>query len=56
MKGKRVCRHHGGLAGAPLGNRNALKHGRYTAEAIERRREIRGMMRKAIALLNQVVD
>jgi hypothetical protein len=32
---------HGGLSlGAPKGNRNALKHGRYTAEAIARRREI----------------
>jgi hypothetical protein len=56
MKGKRVCRHHGGLAGAPKGNRNALKHGRYTAEAIARRREFREMMREAIALLNQVVE
>jgi uncharacterized protein YjcR len=35
------CRMHGGLSpGAPKGNRNAFKHGRYTAEAIARRREI----------------
>jgi hypothetical protein len=35
------CRMHGGTSpGAPKGNKNALKHGRYTAEAIARRREI----------------
>ena len=37
------CRMHGGMSpGAPKGNKNALKHGRYTAEAIARRREIWG--------------
>jgi ATP-dependent Lon protease len=31
------CRLHGGMSpGAPKGNKNALKHGRYTAEAIAR--------------------
>ena len=35
------CRMHGGASpGAPKGNQNALKHGRYTAEAIARRRSI----------------
>ena len=35
------CRLHGGLSpGPPRGNSNALKHGRYTAEAIANRREI----------------
>jgi hypothetical protein len=35
------CRMHGGLSpGAPKGNKNAFKHGRYTAEAIARRRDI----------------
>jgi hypothetical protein len=34
------CRMHGGPSpGAPKGNRNAWKHGRFTAEAIARRRE-----------------
>ena len=32
------CRMHGGKAGAPKGNRNAFKHGRYTAEAIAKRK------------------
>ena len=35
------CRMHGGkLPGAPRGNRFAWKHGRYSREAIERRREV----------------
>ena len=39
------CRMHGGMSpGAPKGNENALKHGRYTAEAIERRRKISGLI------------
>jgi hypothetical protein len=29
-----------GRAGAPKGNRNAFKHGRYSAEAIASRREV----------------
>jgi glucans biosynthesis protein len=35
VAGKKRCRLHGGAAGsgAPLGNRNALKHGRYTRES-----------------------
>ena len=35
------CRMHGGRSpGAPKGNRNAFKHGRYSADAIARRPEI----------------
>ena len=42
------CRMHGGTSpGAPKGNKNALKHGRYTAEAIARRREIAELIRTA---------
>jgi glucans biosynthesis protein len=38
---------HGGAegGGAPCGNRNALKHGRYTAEAIAQRREVAALIR-----------
>ena len=40
------CRMHGGRSpGAPNGNRNALKHGRYTAKAIAHRREIAALIR-----------
>ncbi len=46
------CRMHGGPSpGAPKGNKNALKHGRYTAEAISNRRRILGQLRAAKALL-----
>jgi hypothetical protein len=41
------CRMHGGTSpGAPKGNKNALKHGRYTAEAVARRREIAALLRR----------
>jgi hypothetical protein len=47
------CRLHGGMSpGAPKGNKNAFKHGRYTAEAIGRRREISGLVRTMKALTN----
>jgi hypothetical protein len=45
------CRLHGGLSpGAPKGNRNALKHGRYTAKAIASRREVAALIRAMRAL------
>jgi glucans biosynthesis protein len=56
VKGKSRCRIHGGApgSGAPIGNRNALKHGRYSAEAIAARREIRALLRKSRELAAQV--
>jgi len=49
------CRMHGGMSpGAPKGNKNALKHGHYTAEAIARRREVANMLREARALVKEV--
>jgi hypothetical protein len=45
------CRMHGGLSpGAPNGNRNAFKHGRYAAEAIASRREVAALLRAMRAL------
>jgi uncharacterized protein YjcR len=42
------CRLHGGKStGAPKGNRNALKHGRYSAEAVALRRALVELMREA---------
>ncbi len=38
---------HGAGGGAPKGNRNALKHGLYTAEAIALRREVLALARLA---------
>jgi hypothetical protein len=41
MRGKAVCRMHGGKGGAPKGKRNgAYRHGRHTLEAIAQRREL----------------
>jgi len=36
-------------AGAPKGNRNAFKHGRYSAEVLDLRRRIRAFLRRANA-------
>jgi uncharacterized protein YjcR len=45
------CRMHGGAnPGAPKGNRNAFKHGRYSAEAITSRREVAELLRAMRAL------
>ena len=39
------CRMHGGTSpGAPVGNANAHKHGLYTAEAINERRELAALL------------
>jgi len=47
MKGKRVCRIHGGKSpGAPKGNKNALKHGLYTAQAGAQRRYTRLLLKE----------
>jgi hypothetical protein len=42
------CRMQGGTSpGAPMGNKNAFKHGRYTADAIASRRSIAELIRNA---------
>jgi uncharacterized protein YjcR len=39
---------HGGKgSGAPLGNQNAFKHGRFSREREEKRRRLRHLIRKA---------
>ena len=45
VKGKKRCRMHGAYAGAPINNTNSLKHGRYTREAIAKRKETTELMR-----------
>lgn len=45
--------HGGPSTGAPRGNRNAFKHGRYTAQAIEHRREIRALLRAMSELVER---
>ncbi len=47
VAGKRRCRLHGGAkgSGAQPGNRNAFRHGHYSAAAIAERRRIRALIR-----------
>ncbi len=56
VKGKRRCRMHGGApgSGAPKGNKNALKHGLYTREAIEERRRLKQLIRQSEKLLEEI--
>jgi hypothetical protein len=53
------CRLHGGKSpGAPKGNKNAFKHGRYSAETIEARRKIAALlrtMRTVVRLLDKLM-
>jgi len=46
---------HGGAkgSGAPKGNQNALKHGAYTKEELQRRAEIYNFIRKARKMLKE---
>jgi uncharacterized protein YjcR len=47
---------HGGAAGsgAPRGNKNALKHGRYTRDAIEERRRLQALLRQSRSLIQHI--
>jgi hypothetical protein len=46
VTGRARCRFHGGAdgSGGQPSNRNALRHGRYTAEAIAQRREVAALI------------
>ena len=49
------CRMHGGSSpGAPLGNRHNWRHGRYSREAIERRREVAELVREMRSLISEL--
>ena len=56
VSGKNRCRMHGGApgSGAPRGNKNALKHGRYTREAIKERRQLRTLLRQSRMLIQEI--
>jgi len=47
---------HGGApgSGAPRGNSNALKHGRYTRQAIEERRQLQALQRQSRILVQEI--
>lgn len=58
VTGKRRCRMHGGAngSGAPMGNRNAWKHGYYTADAVSQRRQAKQLLNESIDFLSQLGD
>jgi uncharacterized protein YjcR len=58
VSGKKRCRMHGGApgSGAPRGNKNALKHGLYTREAIAERRQVRGLIRQSRMLIRDIKE
>jgi hypothetical protein len=52
MRGKPVCRLHGGKGGGPKGERNgAYRTGRHTTEAKADRRELRVLLRQLRRLI-----
>jgi hypothetical protein len=56
VRGKRRCRMHGGApeSGAPTGNQNACKHGRFTSAAIAERKQIQALLADARKLLQEL--
>jgi hypothetical protein len=56
VNGRKRCRMHGGApgSGAPRGNKNALKTGLYTHEAIEERRKLRALLRQSRLLIQKI--
>jgi hypothetical protein len=56
VSGKKRCRMHGGApgSGAPRGNKNALKHGQHTREAIKERRQLRALLRQSRMLIEKI--
>lgn len=56
VQGKKRCRMHGGApgSGAPLGNKNAQKHGQYTREAISQRRKLKELVRQSRKLILKI--
>jgi hypothetical protein len=57
VQGRRRCRMHGGTnPGAPKGNKNAWKHGRYSAGAAARRRRFRELVRELQEGIEQITQ
>lgn len=56
ITGKKRCRMHGGTSdGAPKGNKNAFKHGRYSKVIIENRKRTMRLKREFKALSAQII-
>jgi hypothetical protein len=47
VRGHSVCRMHGAGGGAPKGNKNALKHGDFTAESLAVKKQVHALARMA---------
>jgi hypothetical protein len=54
VRGREVCRMHGATGGAPKGNKNALKHGDFTAEARALKRPIAALTRMTRATMGAI--
>ena len=56
VSGKKRCRMHGGApgSGAPKNNRNALKHGLFTRDAIEERKQVQAIIEQSRNLLRDM--
>ena len=56
VRGKKRCRMHGGApgSGAPKANQNARKHGLFTRDAIDERRQIQALLGDARKLLEEM--
>jgi uncharacterized protein YjcR len=56
VAGKKRCRMHGGAkgSGAPKGNKNALKHGAFTKEAVQQRAALCALFAEAQKLLKEL--
>jgi uncharacterized protein YjcR len=56
VSGKKRCRMHGGApgSGAPKQNQNAFKHGLFTEQAIEERRQVQALLRQSRKLLQDI--
>ena len=54
--GKKRCFQHGCApgAGAPFGNRNALKHGMYSASAVAERRTLQAYLKEMTDMVKQI--
>jgi uncharacterized protein YjcR len=57
VNGKRRCRMHGGApgSGAPFGNKNALKHGRFTREKRAEHRRVYEIVRQSRKLVGDIM-
>lgn len=56
VRGKKRCRMHGGAkgSGAPVGNKNALRSGLYTAEALGLRRHVNALLRESRKIIEEI--